>query len=100
MSCKHPTGDRRQPPTSPAAAAGDTSTEAAVLDFVLREHPDHLTPAELSLAVNRGKGGFAAEDAVDRALEELIGAGLCCLAGSLVVPTRPAICFERLRALL
>ena len=78
-------------------AAEDRRTERAVLAFLLDQHPARLTIPELSLALNAGED-FAAEDAVERAIRELVGAGLLQIAGGRVCPTRAALYFERLEA--
>ena len=69
----------------------DRKTEAAVLSFVLREHPDPFTEFELVLAFHRDAKGFAGKDAIRRAIGELIGAGLLRRIGALVLPTRSAL---------
>jgi hypothetical protein len=56
-------------------------TESVVIAFVLAEHPSHLTIPELSLAINRQAcGEFADDDTVERAISELVGAGLLHVA--------------------
>jgi hypothetical protein len=77
-------------------SSADKEVEAAVLSFVLDEHPDHLTTRELILAMNRDEDDFSAVDAIERAVRELIGAGLLYLGGGLVLPTRSALYFTRL----
>lgn len=94
MATGNPTDCERPDPDSPAA--DDELIEAGVLGFVLEEHPAHLTIPELSLAMNRGKEDFSAIDAVERAVGELIGAGLLHIGASLVLPTRAALYFARL----
>jgi hypothetical protein len=90
MATQDPT---RSCPDAPASE--DTRTERAVLAFLLDQHPDRLTIPELALALNASQG-FAAEDAVERAVRELVGAGLLHAEGALVLPTRAALYFERL----
>jgi hypothetical protein len=92
MSCENPTRSGSNDP-----AAEDRRTERAVLAFLLDQHPAPLTITELSLALNAGED-FAAEDAVERAVRELVCAGLLRLTGGLVCPTRAALYFERLEA--
>jgi hypothetical protein len=79
-------------------AAEDRRTERAVLAFLLDDHPDHLTILEISRVMNERPGDFSSEDAVERAVRELVGAGLLHLSGGLVLPTRAALYFERLEA--
>lgn len=69
----------------------DRKTEAAVLSYLLREHPDQLTEVELVLAFHRDAKSFAGKDAIRRAVGELIGAGLLRRLGAWVVLTRPAL---------
>jgi hypothetical protein len=80
-----------------APSADDREVEAGVLSFVLSEHPSHLTIAELSLAINRRvTGEFPSDDAVERAVGELVGAGLLRLCAGLVSPSRSALYFDGL----
>jgi hypothetical protein len=82
---------------SGSPAREDAMVESAVLGFVLEAHPDHLTPPELLLAIHpRSAGGFASEDAMTRAIDTLVGAGLLHIAGGLAVPSRAALYFNRL----
>lgn len=77
--------------------AGDAKVESAVLGFLLSEHPDHqLTIPEVSRALNAKPSDFGSEDAVERAIRELVGAGLLHCQGAFVVPTRAARYFARL----
>jgi hypothetical protein len=74
----------------------DVQAERAVLAFLLNEHPAQLTIPEASRAINAVPGGFEAEDAVERAIRELDGAGLVHCYGGFAVPTRAALYFARL----
>lgn len=76
--------------------AEDTIIESAVLGFVLEEHPAHVTIPELSLAMNRGRKDFSANEAVEQAISDLVGAGLLYIGGGLVLPTRAALFFHDL----
>jgi hypothetical protein len=76
--------------------AEDAKAERTVLAFLLDEHPSQLTIPELSLALNAHPGGFESEDAVERAVRELVGAGLLRCQGRFVLPTRAALYVERL----
>lgn len=89
MADQNPMGRSSGALTSPASE--DATVESGVLGFVLQEHPDHLTVPELSLVLNGGPADFARKDAVERAIRELVGAGLLHICGSLVVPSRAAI---------
>lgn len=95
MSCHNPT-DRKCDPVIPDIE--DAKVEHAVLAFLLHEHPDRLTIPEASRAMNRFSD-FNSEDAVERAIRELDGAGLLCCQGGYVQPTRAALYYERLERL-
>lgn len=94
MADPNPTDCDLRDPISPAAE--DAVVERAVLGFLLDQHPDRLTLPELSLTLNVDPGAFAAEDAVERAVRELVGGGLLRCVGGFVLPTRPALYFARL----
>jgi hypothetical protein len=82
------------PAVAASTAEEDAKTESAVLAFVLAELPAELTIPELSLALNAGSNSL--DDAVERAVRELVSAGLLHCRGAFVLPTRAARCFERL----
>ncbi len=94
MADENPTGHGPLDPASPAAE--DRRTESAVLAFLLTEYPSKLTVPELSLALNTDPGAFSSADAVERAVRELVGAGLLHCQGGFVLPTRAALYFSRL----
>ncbi len=75
--------------------AEDTKAERVVLAFLLEEHPSQLTIPELSLVLNVDPG-FDSDDAVERAVRELVGAGMLHCQGRFVLPTRAALYFARL----
>ncbi len=75
--------------------AEDTKAERVVLAFLLEEHPSQLTIPEVSLALNADPG-FDCDDAVERAIRELVAAGLLYCQGRFVLPTRAALYFSRL----
>jgi hypothetical protein len=77
-------------------AIEDAAVKTAILAFVFDQHHAHLTFAELSLAMNYGREDFAAEDAIERAIRELVGAGLLRVVGGLILPTRAALYFDSL----
>jgi hypothetical protein len=77
--------------------AEDTKVERIVLAFLLEEHPSQLTIPELSLALNADPG-FDSDDAVERAVRELVGAGLLRCGEGFVLPTRPALYFACLES--
>jgi hypothetical protein len=70
----------------------DRSTEEAVLAHVIHEYPIHLTREELLRALGVA---LASDDAINRAIGELIGMGLLHVYGQFIVPTRAALhCWE------
>jgi hypothetical protein len=81
---------------SASPAEADRKTEAAVLAFLLDEHPNRLTVPEISWAMNPRGPEFAEGDAVERAVRELVGAGLLQHEGGYVQPTRAALYCHRL----
>lgn len=77
-------------------AAQDAQAERTVLAFLLNEHPNQLTVAEVSWALNQGAVEFERKDAVERAVCELVGARLLHCSSGFVLPTRAALYFSRL----
>lgn len=71
-------------------AAQDAKAERTVLAFLLAEHPNPLTIAEVAWALNHGTFEFETEDAIERAIRELVGAGLLHCSDGFVMPTRTA----------
>jgi hypothetical protein len=69
----------------------DAAVQSAVLGLVLAEHPALLASEE----VERELG---ADDAVERAVRDLTGAGLLRCEGATVLPTLAALTFDRLAA--
>jgi hypothetical protein len=67
----------------------DDATQRAVLSLVLAEHPILLAASEIEREVGSG-------DATDRALRDLISAGLLRREGALILPTRAALHFDAL----
>ena len=74
----------------------DAATESAVLQQVLALHPSSLTLNELRRALGAAEGGFAATDAVERAVRDLVAAGLLHRSEAFVLPTRAALRFDEL----
>jgi hypothetical protein len=74
----------------------DAATESAVLQQVLALHPTALTLADLHRALGAEEDGFATADAVERAVRDLVAAGLLHRSESLVLPTRAALRFDEL----
>jgi hypothetical protein len=80
-------------------AAEDAATESAVLQQLLALHPAQLTVVELIREVGGESPGFAERDAIERAVRDLIRAGLLHSHGDFVVPTRAALRFNELLSL-
>jgi hypothetical protein len=77
-------------------AAEDAATESAVLLQVLDLHPTQVTVAELVRDVGGEGAGFAERDAVERAVRELVAAGLLHRRAEFALPTRAALRFSQL----
>jgi hypothetical protein len=94
MADTNPTGRDSLDPSSPASQ--DRSTESAVLGLLLTEHPIQLTMPELALVLHCDIDLFEPKDAAERAVRELVGAGLIHRQGKFLVPTRAALYFDSL----
>jgi len=94
MSCDHPTDCAERDPC--AYIPQDAQDQRVVLSFVLDEHPATLTIPEVCRALYAHPGDFASDDAVERAIRDLDGAGLLSCEGGVVRPTRAALRFARL----
>lgn len=94
MAEPNPRDCAERDPAGPAAQ--DAKAERAVLAFLINEYPNQLTAAEVSWALNAGPVEFETEDAVERAIRELVGAGLLRCSDGFVLPTRAALYFARL----
>jgi hypothetical protein len=79
-------------PSEPRAIAD----QRRVLAFLLEEHPTELTIAEVAQALYAQPGGFESDDAVERAIRDLVGTGLLHCRGRFVLPTRAALHFADL----
>jgi hypothetical protein len=77
-------------------ASEDAATESAVLQQILDLHPVLVTAAELMREVGGESPGFAERDAIERAVRDLIGAGLLHEHGGFLTPTRAALRFSEL----
>jgi hypothetical protein len=97
MADRNPTDHGAAAPDPDNAAARDARTENAVLTFLLDEHPTRLTLGELSLVLNADPRLDDPDDAAERAVRELVGAGLIHQDGRFLAPSRAALYFERLR---
>jgi hypothetical protein len=79
-----------------AAEISDRSWQLAVLTHVLALHPDRLSDTELQREMLAGTDDFSRNDAHDRAVRDLVAAGLLRHDGDSVIPTRAAMHFDRL----
>lgn len=74
----------------PPTENDDARAQRAVLAIIFAEHPNQLTICELAQEINKA-GDFAADDAVERAIRDLVGVGVLRCQGVAVIPTRPAM---------
>lgn len=77
-------------------SAQDVTIEAAVLRQLLALHPIQLTVGELAREIGGETADFAQTDAVERAVHELVAAGLAHRNGDVVIPSRAALRLEEL----
>jgi hypothetical protein len=94
MAEQNPTDRAQRDAASPDPQ--DKKTERAALAFLIYKHPARLTIPELSRVLNADGGDLDNGDAVERAIRELVGAGLLECDGAYVVPTRAALYFDAL----
>jgi hypothetical protein len=85
--------------TQPTSGGGapDEAWQLAVLSRVLVLHPERLSAGELRREMLAGEQEFARVDAHDRAVRDLVAAGLLRRDGDSVVPTRAAVRFAALQ---
>lgn len=95
MADQNPTGDRDTAASTPTGVEDDRD-QAAVLTVVLALHPDHLTIDDLVREVSGGAADFDETDRVERAVRDLVGAGLLHNLSGLVAPSRAALRFDQL----
>jgi len=74
-----------------STAAEDAALESAALQQVLALHPATITLEELTREI-----GEEDADSIERAVRDLVAAGLLRRSGSLVLPTRAALRFDEL----
>jgi hypothetical protein len=77
---------------------GDRKTETAVLALLVAEHPTRLSMEELILVLHADPDRPDPEDAAERAVRELTGAGLLHRDGRFLAPSRAALYFSRLES--
>jgi hypothetical protein len=71
----------------------DAQAQHAVLAVVLDQHPALLTLYELAREISHNE-----RDGIERAIRDLIGAGLLRCEGASVLPTRAALHFDQIAA--
>jgi hypothetical protein len=79
-----------------STAEADAATESAVLQQVLALHPTAVTIEELVREFDAGAEPTAERDAVERAVRDLVAAGLLHHSEPFVLSTRAALRFEQL----
>jgi len=89
MSCDNHM-DRGVLPDPSTPANEDRKAEWAVLAYLLDAHPKQFTIPTVSRTMNEGKAAFDSEDAVERAIRQLVGVGLLHCCGGFILPTPAA----------
>lgn len=77
-------------------AEEDAAVEAAVLQHLLSLHPVQVIFDELLREIAVDPQDFAQRDAVDRAVRDLVVAGLLHRRDEFVIPSRAALRFDEL----
>jgi hypothetical protein len=98
MADENPTGKSAAEP--PAPDTQDLRDQALVLTQVLANWPTPLGIADLIRELAESPAEFPQRDRIERAVRDLVGAGLAHRCGVVVLPTHAALRFERLAALL
>lgn len=96
MAKGNPTDRAQSDPFSPDPK--DKKVERAVLAFLIYRHPERLTIPELSRVVSKENSDLEGDDAVERAVRELVGAGLLECQATVALPTRAALYFDALES--
>ena len=74
----------------------DARDQRSVLFRVLELYPALLTSGELIREVGAGAEGFEETDDIERAIRDLVGAGLLNRIAGVIAPTRAALVFNAL----
>jgi hypothetical protein len=74
----------------------EARNQGIVLSFLLDEHPAQLTIPEVARELYAHPSDFDENDAVERAIRDLVGAGLLQCHGAFVIPTRASLYLARL----
>ncbi len=77
-------------------ALQDLRDQGAVLVEVLTQHPAQMRLSELIREIGAGAADFEQTDAIERAVRDLVAAGLLFRNDELVLPTRAALRFDEL----
>ncbi len=72
-------------------AEDDALVEAAVLQLLLALHPAQVTFAELQRLMAMDEADFNQRDSAERAVRELVGAGLAHRNGEVIFASRAAV---------
>lgn len=80
----------------PTTRHEDAQDRRSVLFRVLALHPTHLTSAELVREISAEAEGFDEADDIERAIRDLVGAGLLNRVAGTIAPTRAALVFNAL----
>ena len=96
MAKRNPTDHGQRDPFSPDPK--DKKVERAVLAFLIFCYPERLTIPELSRVLSEENRDLEDDDAVERAVRELVGAGLLECRAEFVLPTRAALYFDALES--
>jgi hypothetical protein len=88
---------RRQRRAPSLSSMTDEQMQRVVLGVALREYPILLTFPALAFELFENPADFLAGYALARAVRDLVVEGLLHSNGYLVLPSRAALCFERLR---
>jgi hypothetical protein len=94
MADENPTGKSAAEPPTPATE--DLRDQAVVLTLVLSNWPTNLRLSDLVREIAKDPDHFAQRDKVERAVHDLVVAGLVFRCESVVLPTRAALHFNRL----
>ena len=78
-----------------STAEEDEMIESAVLSQILALHPTAITLEELARETTGGDA-FADSDSIERAVRDLVAAGLVHRHDALLLPTRAALRFQEL----
>ena len=97
MADENPTG--KGAAEAPQSETQDLRDQALVLTQVLANWPTPLGVADLIRELAESPTEFRQRDRVERAVGDLVGVGLAHRCADVVLPTRAALCFERLAAL-